>query len=124
MPPNADPSSAPLAYALLVAAGVLGAASDAVLNQWARTGRAAWLAGAYAAWLLVATVLGLLLRSGHFGFGAAVVLFLLVNAAAALALDGILFSGRMSVRGWVGIALGAAAIACIETARAPHPPAE
>ena len=59
-------------YAVLVFAGLLGAASDAVLNQWAKTGRLAWLLGAYVLWLVVATLLGLILRWGYFGFGAAV----------------------------------------------------
>jgi len=104
-------------YAVLVAAGLLGAGSDALLNQWAKTGRLAWLLSAYGAWLLVATLLGLILRWGYFGFGAAVVLFLLVNSLGALVLDRALFAGRLSAWGWVGVGLAVAAIVCIEMGR-------
>ena len=106
-------------YALLVAVGVMGALSDAILNQWARTGRLPWLLASYAAWILVATALGLILRWGYFTFGAAVVLFLMVNSVAALLLDRIMFSGRLTGRGWLGIVLAIAAIICIESSR-PH----
>ena len=107
-------------YAVLILAGLLGAASDAVLNQWARTGRVAWLLAAYLSWLVVATLLGLILRWGYFGFGAAVVLFLLVNSVGALILDRTLFSGKLSVWGWVGVGLAVAAIVCMELGR-EHP---
>lgn len=107
-------------YVVLVLAGLLGAASDAVLNQWAKTGRVGWLLGAYLSWLVVATLLGLILRWGYFGFGAAVVLFLLVNSVGALILDWTLFSGRLSAWGWVGVGLAVAAIVCIELGR-EHP---
>ncbi len=106
-----------LIYAFLILAGLLGAASDAVLNQWARTGRIGWLIGAYALWLVVATLLALILKWGYFGFGAAVVLFLLVNSVAALALDRVLFNGRLSFWGSVGVALAILAIICIEFGR-------
>jgi drug/metabolite transporter (DMT)-like permease len=108
-----------IVYAVLVTVGLMGAVSDAILNQWARTGRTSWLLAAYAAWILVATLLGLILRWNYFTFGAAVVLFLLVNSVAALALDYALFAGRLTPRGWLGIALAVAAIICIESSR-PH----
>lgn len=116
----ADTPSRLVVYAVLVFAGLLGAASDAVLNQWTKTGRLAWLLGAYALWLAVATLLGLILRWGYFGFGAAVVLFLLVNSVGALVLDRTLFSGKLSPLGWVGVGLAVAAIVCIEVGR-EHP---
>lgn len=108
-------------YAVLIAVGTLGALSDVVLNQWARTGRTAWLIAAYAAWILVATMLGFILRWNYFSFGAAVVLFLMVNSVAALILDRVLFGGRMTARGWLGIALALAAIVCIESSRLHEP---
>ena len=106
-------------YGLVIVVGAFGAISDAILNQWARTGRVSWLLAAYASWLIVATLLGIILRWGYFGFGAAVVLFLLVNSIGALILDHVLFSGRMSVWSWIGIGLALAAIMCIELGR-PH----
>lgn len=106
-------------YSLLVAVGVMGAFSDAILNQWARTGRLPWLLASYGAWILVATALGFILRWGYFSFGAAVVLFLMVNSVAALLLDRVMFAGRLTPRGWLGIALAIAAIVCIESSR-PH----
>lgn len=106
-------------YAVLFAVGVMGALSDAILNQWARTGRTSWLIAAYAAWILVATALGFILRWNYFTFGAAVVLFLMVNSVAALLLDRVMFAGRLTPRGWLGIALAVAAIVCIESSR-PH----
>lgn len=112
-------TSRALVYALLIAVGIMGAFSDAILNQWARTGRLSWLLASYAAWILVATALGLVLRWGYFAFGAAVVLFLMVNSVAALLLDRMMFGGRMTPRGWLGIALAVAAIICIESSR-PH----
>ena len=107
-----------LVYGFLAAAGLLRAVSDAVLNQWARTGRLPWLLAAYAAWLAVATLLGLVLRWQYFSFAGAVVLFLLVNSAGAVLLDLKFFSGRMTAWQWAGIALAAAAVCCIEVGRA------
>jgi hypothetical protein len=114
----ADPNRI-VVYAVLVVVGTLGAISDAVLNQWARTGRTSWLLGAYALWIVVATLLGYILRLNYFTFGAAVVLFLMVNSVAALILDRALFAGRLTARGWLGIGLAVAAIICIESSR-PH----
>jgi hypothetical protein len=73
---------------------------------------------AFASWLVVATLLGLILRLGYFSFGAAVVLFLLVNSVGALALDYVLFRARLTAWGWTGVGLAVAAIACIEIGRA------
>ena len=113
-----------LVYSVLVAVGTLGAISDAILNQWARTGRTFWLVLAYASWIVVATLLGYILRLNYFTFGAAVVLFLMVNSVAALILDYALFAGRLTARGWLGIGLAVAAIICIESSRPHEPPAE
>ncbi len=104
-------------YALLALVGLLGAASDAVVNQWARTGRAGWLVASWVAWSVVATLVGLVLKQGYFGFGAGIVLFLLVNSGGALILDRALFHGRVSGVQWVGVALALAAMACIEVGR-------
>ena len=118
----ADPNRLTV-YAVLVAVGILGAISDAILNQWARTGRASWLILAYVSWIIVATLLGYILRLNYFTFGAAVVLFLMVNSVAALILDHGLFAGRLTFRGWLGIGLAVAAIICIESSRSHDPPA-
>jgi hypothetical protein len=109
-------------YGLVVVVGAIGAISDAILNQWAKTGKLSWLLAAYASWLVVATLLGITLRWGYFSFGAAVVLFLLVNSVGALVLDHVLFSGRLSAWSWVGIGLALAAIVCIELGRPHNPP--
>jgi drug/metabolite transporter (DMT)-like permease len=108
-----------LVYAVVVAVGMMGAISDAVLNQWAKTGRPSWLVAAYASWILVATMLGYILRLNYFTFGTAVILFLMVNSVAALILDHTLFAGRLTARGWLGIGFAVAAIVCIEWSR-PH----
>jgi len=118
----ADPNRV-VVYAVLVVVGTLGAISDAILNQWARTGRTSWLLVAYASWIVVATLLGYILRLNYFTFGAAVVLFLMVNSVAALVLDRALFAGRLTPRGWLGIGLAVAAIICIESSRPHDPPA-
>lgn len=120
---NSTGTSSLAVYSLLVAVGVMGAFSDAILNQWARTGRLSWLLASYASWILVATALGFILRWGYFTFGAAVVLFLMVNSVAALLLDRVMFAGRLTPRGWLGIALAVAAIVCIESGRAHGEPA-
>lgn len=83
-----------------------------------------WLLAAYASWILVATVLGYILRWNYFSFGAAVVLFLLVNSVAALVLDHTMFGGRLTLRGWLGIGLAVAAIICIESGRTHSGPAD
>jgi hypothetical protein len=114
------PTNRVLVYSVLIAIGILGAISDVILNQWAKTGRLSWLLASYASWILVATALGYVLRLNYFTFGAAVVLFLLVNSVAALVLDHTLFAGRLTFRGWLGIGLALAAIICIESSR-PHP---
>lgn len=106
-----------IVYAVLIAVGIMGAISDAILNQWARTGRTSWLLASYAAWIIVATLLGYILRLNYFTFGTAVVLFLMVNSVAALVLDHTLFAGRLTLRGWLGIGLAVAAIVCIEWGR-------
>jgi predicted NAD/FAD-dependent oxidoreductase len=111
-----------LVYAVLVVVGTLGAISDAILNQWAKTGGTSWLVVAYASWIVVATLLGYILRLNYFTFGAAVVLFLMVNSVAALILDRALFAGRLTARGWLGIGLAVAAIICIESSRPHNPP--
>ena len=116
---NAANGSRVVVYMVLIAVGILGAVSDAILNQWARTGSAAWQLATYAAWILVATLLVWILRQNYFTFGAAVVLFLMVNSVAALVIDSAFFAGRLTVRGWVGIVLAAAAIVMIELGR-PH----
>ena len=118
----ADPNRV-LVYTVLLVVGTLGAISDAMLNQWARTGRTSWLMVAYASWIVVATLLGYILRLNYFTFGAAVVLFLMVNSVAALILDHALFAGRLTPRGWLGIGLAVAAIVCIESSRPHDPPA-
>lgn len=106
-----------IVYGVLIAVGLLGAASDAVLNQWAKTGRWTWLVLAYASWLLVATLLGLILRWGYFSFGVAVVLFLMVNSLGALVLDYVLESTRPN--GWtiVGLVFAMLALFSIEMGR-------
>jgi hypothetical protein len=112
-------------YGMIAAVGVLGAVSDVILNQWARTGRLSWLLGAYASWIIVATLLGVILRSGYFGFGVAVVLFLLANTLAALWLDYQFFAGRLSGLSWLGMVLAIAAMACLELGRpAREPPGD
>ena len=118
----ADPNRV-LVYAVLIVVGTMGAISDAILNQWATTGRTSWLLAAYASWIVVATLLGYILRLNYFTFGAAVVLFLMVNSVAALILDRALFAGRLTSRGWLGIGLAVAAIICIESSRSHDVPA-
>lgn len=109
-----------LVYGLVAGCGLLGAVSDAVLNRWALSGRTAWLLGAYACWIIVATLLGLLLQRQYFSFGSAVVLFLLVNSLGAVALDRFLFDGRLNTLQWAGVALALAAVTCIELGRHSH----
>jgi hypothetical protein len=106
-------------YAVLIAVGTLGAISDAILNEWAKRGRLSWLIAAYAAWILVATLLGVVLRRGYFTFGTAVVLFLVSNSIAALVIDHQLLGGRLTGWGWIGIGFAVAALVCIELGR-PH----
>lgn len=115
--PITQATSPSLVYALIFVVGLLGAGSDAVLNQWAKSGHWTWLVTAYVMWLVVATLLGLIFRSGYFGFGAAVLLFLLANSVGALALDFLLFAGKLTPLGWFGIVLALLAIVCIEAGR-------
>lgn len=111
------PSNRAAIYVIVVLAGLLGAVSDVVLNQWARTGKTGWLIAAYACWLIVATVVGLILRADYFGFGAAIVLFLLVNSMGALILDRALYGSRLSGLSSLGIVLAIIAMICIEMGR-------
>jgi multidrug transporter EmrE-like cation transporter len=74
-------------------------------------------------YIVVASLLGYILRLNYFTFGAAVVLFLMVNSVAALVLERALFAGRLTPRGWLGIGLAVAAIICIESSRPHDPPA-
>jgi drug/metabolite transporter (DMT)-like permease len=120
----ADATSRVPVYALLIVVGALGAISDAILNEWARRGRLSWLFAAYASWIVVATLLGFILRRGYFNFGAAVVLFLLSNSVAALILDHCLLGGRLNSWGWIGIGLSIAGIVCVELGRPHRHPAQ
>jgi drug/metabolite transporter (DMT)-like permease len=115
------PTNRVIVYAVLIVVGLMGAISDAIVNQWARTGRLSWLLASYACWIVVATLLGYILRLNYFTFGAAVVLFLMVNSVGALLIDHTVFGGRLTGRGWLGIGLAVAAIVVIEWSR-PHPP--
>ena len=104
-------------YALLVFLGLLGAISDATLNQWAKTSRSGWLLLSYALWIAVATLLGLMLKAGHFGFGSAVVVFLLANCVAAVVLDHLWFGRKSTPLQWAGIAVAVVAMCLIEFGR-------
>ncbi len=107
-----------MVYGVLLVVGILGAISDGILNQWARTNKLSWLLAAYLAWLGVATLLGLILKWQYFSFGGATVLFLLVNSAGAIFLDYQLFGGKLTAWEWLGIFLAVVAMCCIETGRA------
>lgn len=109
-------------YALLVGAGLLGAISDAILNQWAKVGGVGWLVASYAAWCLVATVLGFMFRAKHFGFGAAMVIFLLANVVFAVAVDYVAFKGKITKTQWAGIGLAVAALVVLELGKAEDTP--
>ena len=104
-------------YAALVLLGLLGEISDATLNQWAKTSRAGWLLLSYALWIAVATLLGLMLKAGHFGFGAAVVVFLLANCVAAVVLDHLWFGRKSTPFEWAGIGVAVVAMCLIEFGR-------
>jgi hypothetical protein len=104
-------------YGTLAGAGILGAISDAVLNQWALSHRVAWLMGAYFLWCVVATLFGFILQREYFSFSAAVILFLVVNSAVAVVLDYVVFSVRLTAWHWAGIALAVLALCCIEIGR-------
>jgi hypothetical protein len=104
-------------YGALLLLGLLGAISDATLNQWARTGRNGWLLLSYGLWIAVATLLGLLLKGRHFGFGSAVVVFLLANCAAAVVLDHLWFGRKSTAWEWAGIGLAVVAMCLIEYGR-------
>jgi drug/metabolite transporter (DMT)-like permease len=96
----------------------LGAISDAILNLWAKTNQTMWLLAAYGSWIVVATLLGFILKWQYFTFGGAVVLFLLVNSAGAVLLDYQLFGEKMTGWQWTGISLAIVAMCCIEIGRA------
>ena len=106
-----------LVYVTLAAVGILGAISDAVLNQWARTGRVSWLLAAYGCWIGVATLLGLILRWQYFSFSAAVVLFLVANSAGALLIDRHFFGRKLGSWEWAGIILAVLAMSMMEIGR-------
>jgi hypothetical protein len=104
-------------YSVVLLLGILGAISDLILNCWAKNQRLSWLLAAYGAWLVVATLLGILLRWGYFNFGSAVVLFVLVNCAVVLLIDYKYFLTRLSVWSCAGIVLAIAAVVCMEIGR-------
>ncbi|MEO8538311.1 MAG: hypothetical protein ABI577_01130 [bacterium] len=105
-------------YVGMAGLGLLGAISDATLNQWAESHRSVWLIASYLLWLAVATLFGLFLRSDHLTFGIAVIVFLTVNCAFALVLDVAVFDGSISRQQWLGVAFAAAALVLLETGRA------
>lgn len=107
----------PTLYAAMAGLGLLGAISDATLNQWAESHRTAWLLVSYGLWLLVATLFGLILREEHLSFGVAVIVFLTVNSAFALLLDLTVFGGSINAKQWVGIGLAAGAVVMLELGR-------
>lgn len=105
-------------YGLLVGVGLLGAISDAVLNRWAKVGGIGWLVASYAAWCVVATVLGVMYRAKHFSFGAATAIFLLANVVFAVGMDYLLFEGKITKTQWAGIGLAALALVVLELGKA------
>jgi len=104
-------------YAAMVVLGLLGAISDAILHQWAKTNRWHWLLAAYLAWLLVATCLGFVFRWGFFSFSSAVILFLMVNTIAALIIDILIYSLQIKMWSVLGILFAVASMVCIEYGR-------
>ena len=104
-------------YGALALLGLLGAISDATLNHWARTSRIGWLLLSYVLWIAVATLLGLMLKGGHFGFGSAVVVFLLANCVAAVVLDHLWFGRKSTPWEWAGIGVAVVAMCLIEFGR-------
>jgi len=107
-----------LIYLFVFVVGLIGAISDALLNQWAKTDSLWWLLGAYLSWFVVATLLGFLLKWQFFTFSGAVVLFLLVNSVGAIVIDTSVFGERLTVWQWVGMAFAIAGMCCIEIGRA------
>jgi multidrug transporter EmrE-like cation transporter len=104
-------------YAGIGLLGLLGAISDATLNQWAQTNRHLWLAASYGLWLAVATLFGFLLKQDRLDFAPLVVLFLVANSAFAVVLDRIWFDGTVSSRQWIGLVLALGAVVLLEFGR-------
>lgn len=104
-------------YAAMAGLGLLGAISDATLNQWAQSNRGAWLVLSYGLWIAVATLFGLILRAEHLSFGTAVIVFLTVNSAFALALDILVFGGSLNARQGLGVLMAVGAMAMLELGR-------
>ena len=104
-------------YVAMAGLGLLGAISDATLNQWAESNRTSWLLVSYGLWIAVATVFGFILRADQLSFGIAVIVFLTMNCAAALALDVAVFGGTITGKQWVGVALALGAVTMFELGR-------
>lgn len=114
--PNAVLKSV-LTYVLFLLAGALGAISDTALNQWAKSNRTFWLVTAYALWLMVATVLGQLLRWGYLGFSGSVAVFTLTNLVVASLIDRFVYAGQMSRYQIAGLVCAGVAVLLFEIGR-------
>lgn len=102
----------PNIYFLVIAAGLIGAIGDALLNQWAKNGGRYWLLSAYIVWIITATIVGFLLKKEFFGI--AIVMFLLSNIAFVLIISRFHFSEHLSPMQWLGIAIAIIAVVLME----------
>lgn len=111
-----------LLYLIMVAVvlvGVVGAVADVVLSYWSYTGRLQWWVGGAVLYLIFMTGLGLIIRHGvtiGYSMAVAVVIVLLVNIALVAAWDAY-SGGSISALQWLGIALAAGAMTCLELGR-------
>lgn len=103
-----------LIYTVLTFVGVMGAAGDIAINQWAKSHRWEWWVVSCLVWIATATIFGMILRWDHFKFGVAVILALLIHSICAVLFDWLWYKTNLTATQWIGIAIALIAIGFIE----------
>jgi drug/metabolite transporter superfamily protein YnfA len=104
-----------LLYLTIVA--VFGVMGDILMNQWAKTDMVRWWVLSIPVWIITATLFGILLRKGHYSFGATVIIILLLHSGIALAWDALIERAILTPMQWIGVGAAIVAITLMEIGR-------
>ena len=107
----------PLVYTTLLIVGIGGVAGGILVYRWAQTNRLDWWLWSVVAWILLATLFGVLLRWEYFTFGTAVVLALLIHSVSALIFDRFFNGVKLTNISLVGVIFALFALVLIDMGR-------
>lgn len=104
-------------FVMVVTVALLGVTGDVLINQWAKTTFVHWWWLSIPVWIVTATLFGVVLRDGHYSFGVAVVVILLLHSGLVLVWDVMFERTILTPVQWAGVAAALAALILIEIGR-------